>query len=471
MRRSTFIALGLATACASAEHPRTLRLGVATFGSGIDPFHDSAAMVEELAWIYADGLVGLDGVPLLASREPAVLSAGLRYRYDLRPVTFHDGTVLRADHVEAAWRALAATPRGLEPPYDAVVEVVPATRARLDVILRRHVEGFTKQFFGALSPGGVPVVREREGVPIGTGPFRIVSHSDANRWSFLRNDTSPRGRAHLDRIELHVLTSDHLSTIGALSRELDVVLPYRVRPRDVVPLRRIIRHNPDVITLVMNVEGVCADSTIRRAIVQALDAKRLHDVWPEDTLSLPVTFGPREVVGIPPRVAYDSGALLASLRHRIPNLQFTYDANSTRQSQAAVIIERIFDAAGIPLQLRPVPEAVYWSPRGPLRSGNFDIAVTTYAYPDRRPDLAADWSCALRAPRGGGFARLCDPVLERAMRAGDVRSAFSRLYALNVVVPLARGFDVIGLGPRVRAFPQLRSREPLGYSCASWDIS
>ena len=120
-------------------------------------------MVEELAWIYADGLLGLDGRPLLAAGEPRSLDANLRYRYRLRRAEFHDGEPLRADHIEAAWRTLAATPRGNQDPYDAVAEVVAANRTTFDVVLHRRVGAFQHRFFAAPCPGGVPIVRERDG--------------------------------------------------------------------------------------------------------------------------------------------------------------------------------------------------------------------------------------------------------------------------------------------------------------------
>ena len=69
----------------------------------------------------------------------------------------------------------------------------------------------------------------------------------------------------------------------------------------------------------------------------------------------------------------------------------------------------------------------------------------------------------MRAPLGGGYSRLCDPMLERALSLGDSRSAFARLYDLNVVVPLAHGFDVLaGWARAYGPFPRLVRVNRLG---------
>ena len=137
----------------------------------------------------------------------------------------------------------------------------------------------------------------------------------------------------------------------------------------------------------MNVSGPCADPAVRRAIIQALDEKRLHDVWPEDGSALPVALAPRASAGIRRRIIGDGGRALRSLRERLGTLRLLYVANSTRQAQAASSSNGYSTMPAFHWNFGPCRTPVYFSSDGPLRRGAFDLRITAFSYPDPSPDL------------------------------------------------------------------------------------
>ena len=134
------------------------------------------------------------------------------------------------------------------------------------------------------------------------------------------------------------------------------------------------------------------------------------------------------------------------------------------------LLQQNLQRAGIGFMLRPVAASQYLGRDGPLRTGSFDVAIYGVAY-GRDPDLAADWSCNRRPPRGGNFTRWCDPAFDRAVREGREGSALQRLYGGLPFVPLSHAYEDVGVSRHVVGFTPPSARVPMTYSCDRWSLA
>jgi peptide/nickel transport system substrate-binding protein len=293
-------ALGLAVSGCGAGGGPTDRAGVLVAAIGADPGHLNPAIttsggVHAAASLLYDGLVALgedqSPIPQLAARWE-VEEGGAAYRFHLRTdVRWHDGRPFTAADVkytfeEVLLRFHARTRASLEPvlagidaPDDSTVvfrfhrPYAPLLQ-QLDVveapILPRHV-------FAGSDPERNPANH----APIGTGPFRFVSHRPEVELRYARNDDYFAGAPDLATVILRVIPDEATQVIALEAGEVDWLFgvpgPARERLRrngDVAFLETTI--NPGgshcITTMALNLDRpALADVRVRRALAHALD--------------------------------------------------------------------------------------------------------------------------------------------------------------------------------------------------------
>lgn len=465
----------LGAAFAPADQRRVITLAAMPVGHDIDPYRDAEDGVDELAWLYADGLVGWDGgiVPLLAQALPAVSRDGRSYRYRLRDVTWHDGRPLRAADVAEAFARVRASPWGTRDPYARVQGDVEVTGERDFVVrLGAPYRPFAESFFGPLGTPALPLIRHDGGsLPLGTGPFAVRRRAELGRWTLERWSGSPRGTSQVDAIELRLLSDQTTANVQLLSGEADIALP--LAP-NVLGADRFVRFRRVTSTavLLMNTQGVLRSVARRRAFAAVADVpalQRAYDRRRDSVLATVMLDGP------------DDPGLRAALEFRPESsrgvreiaadreLVLTYIAGAPAHERTMTLLQQTLAQAGIRSELRPAPLARYLTLDGPLRAGSFDVALYRFAY-ERGSQAAADWSCDLRPPRGGNFARWCDPAFDRAVRAGRDDVALRRLDEALPFVPLSHAYEDVGFARRVLGFTPPSARVPVTYSCFRWSL-
>jgi ABC-type transport system substrate-binding protein len=477
MRRRTFIGGAIAAAvcgaAAAAELP-VLRVAAAPTGHDIDPYLDAERGVDELAWLYGDGLTGWNGrlVPLLAQRLPEISAAGTAYHYRLRDAVWHDGRPLRASDVADAFAKIRTTAWGTHDPYARVVDV--RVDGPLDVTVRLDApyRRFAASFFGPLGFPALPLLRHDGGpVPLGTGPFAVKRRLDLTRWSLVRWEASPRGSGELGGIELMLLGAELTATVQMLSGEADIALPLAPNAVGAEHFTRIPRVTSAAV-LLMNTEGFLRTTAVRHAFaavagVPALQRaydRRRTDVFASIMMEGPNDPGLRAALEYRPQL----GPILAGAT-RDRELVLAYVHGSPAHERTMTLLQQNLAAAGVASALRPSPLALYSDLIGPLRKGTFDVAIDGFAYGDDA-DLAADWSCANRPPHGGNFARWCDPAFDRALQRRAPETALRLLYDGLPFVPLSRAYEYVGVAPRVGGFALAGPSLPATYLCARWSI-
>lgn len=454
---------------------RALRLDAAPLGHDIDPLRDSQPGVDELAWLYADGLFGWDrGLsPLLAADLPDVIDGGLRYRYRLRRATWHDGRPVVASDVAAALAAVRATPWGTREPYRSVRELLTRGDHGFDVVLDSPRRGFVRSFFGPVGFPAIPLVRrDAGGMPVGTGPFAVRARPELGRWRLERWERSPRGVPRADAIELRLIASELTANVQLLSGEADIALPLTsgaMRSDRYAQVRRY----TSTAALVFNAEAALRSAELRRAFARAIDVRALQRAYDRHRTTLRASL----VLGSPNDASFAAAlageaAPAALLRDLLNGTELTiaYVGESAVHQRVATLLQQMLRSAGVAAVLRPASASVYAGSAGPLRTGRFDVAISGFTYGED-PDLAADWSCANRPPAGGNFSRWCDARFEAAILRNDVDGARRRLYDSMACIPLSEAYEVIGVSSRVRGFSAPPLLVPATLGCARWRIA
>ena len=476
MRRGAFLAGVAAAGAAGAASPEprvVLRVDAAPLAHDIDPYRDAEVGADELAWLYADGLVGWDGgvTPLLAN-VPEIRDSGRRYLYALRPARWHDGAPVRSGDVGAALEQVRSSAFGTREPYRSVRSFTIRDDHRFEVELDAARPQFAASFFGARGIPALPLLRHRsDGASVGTGPFAVATRPELGRWRLDRYHGSPRGIPRVDAIELRLLTLETTADLQLRSGEADIALPLSPGAAGSSAYRTVQRFTSAAV-LLLNCATAFADASVRRAFAGSIRVAELQRAYDRRRTALysSVLLTGEDDPGFASALQPQPSAA-ARLRESLAGrtLTIAYIRGSPAQERTVLLLQQTLHEVGVASDLRGVPGALYQTADGPLRTGRFDIAVYGLAYGDAI-DLAADWTCNALPPAGGNFARWCDPRFDAAAARGDVRTMQRRLYDTMACIPLSRAYELLGIGRRVVGFAAPEPLTPATYRCAEWAL-
>ncbi len=215
--------------------------------------------------------------------------AGKRITIRVRKeVRWHDGKPLTAEDVAFSFRYFATHfhPR-FTPQLEAFERAEALDRETVQITLRHASPGFEDQPLSDMPIlprhlwEGLPAGKlAPDGLPVGSGPYRLTEHRRGKRYRFQANRGYFRGRPTVERIEVPFI-DDFEATVRALeNRRVDaipVTLPERTQDR----LRRSvfeIGRGPVYTgtTLMFNLRRPPFDQpAARRAVARALDLRRI----------------------------------------------------------------------------------------------------------------------------------------------------------------------------------------------------
>lgn len=280
---------------ASARGERVLVAAISADPGHLNPAITTNGAVHSAAGLLYDGLVALSEdrtpVPRLAARWE-VEEGGEVYRFQLRPdVRWHDGRPFTAADVKYTFEevllrfhartraSLGPVLAGITAPDDSTVvfrfhgPYAPLLH-QLDVveapILPRHVY-----------EGTDPQRNPANHAPVGTGPFRFVSHRPDAELRYDRNDDYFAGPPSLETVILRVIPDEGTQVIALEAGEVDWLFAVPG------PTRERLRRNPDisflettinpggsncVTTIALNLDRpALRDVRVRRALFHGLD--------------------------------------------------------------------------------------------------------------------------------------------------------------------------------------------------------
>ncbi|HZZ01012.1 MAG TPA: peptide ABC transporter substrate-binding protein [Candidatus Baltobacteraceae bacterium] len=467
---AAFLVLAILSACSrpgeSARTNDSLTVGVLGDFQSLNPLllagSDTAAIVP-LVFSY---LVSVDGhgrlVPDLALEVPSVANGGVSpdgttIVYRLRKgALWQDGAPLTSADVAYTYGQIM-NPRNDVPArnvYDKIVRLDTPDERTVRIRLREPNSAILSNFFGP--DGNYPVLPEHllrryadlnhvpfNGMPVGSGPFRVVEWARGDRVRLERFDRYFGGKPALRTLTLKTVSS--LETLLLETRTHEIGATFNGSITQIADYRKI----PGVRAVRAPVYGsalmgfnvrdpMVSDARVRRAIVEAADFARLVSQASHGTLTFSGAgrglYGPAydpSIAGAPPYDLADANRLLdAAGWIRSPNgvrrrkgmtfaPSFVYIQSQPEGESFGLLLQAQLQRAGIALTLRPYTAQVYAAPAsagGPIYGGKFQIVLLDLLI---ALDPSTDYlfGCSQMPPAGGNFMRYCNAAVDRANAA------------------------------------------------------
>jgi peptide/nickel transport system substrate-binding protein len=463
---------------------RTLRLGFSAQFRSLNPIYNdgaTGAALNALAFSYLlrplpDGRLVPDvagAVPTL--RNGGIEAGGRTITYHLRHgVRWQDGAPLTSADVAFTVRAIV-DPRntiGSRNPFNRIAKVetpdpytvrirmsapdaaVPGLFLTPDAnaaILPEHLLGR----FASLDH--VPF----DELPIGSGPYRVVSWERGSRVRFAANPTYFGGAPKLAAIELRYSPDTTSTLIQLQTGELDGMLVADTSFVDryrALPGKRV-TNVPYVAAYVLgfNTERpLLTEPAMRYALAQAVDRATLaRQTFRGAVTSRDATRGLFSYADDPdaPWPRYDPAAAARTfdalgwkrdgtgVRRRGDEplaLTLAYTNVSAAYRTAAVILQQQFARAGVRVELKNSVYSQFYalaSDGGTVAGGHYDIALITYST-NVDPDQSWLLACRERAPQGYNWSRYCNPRVDDLLAASA--AAFDRATRVAILQRLQR---------------------------------
>ncbi len=466
--------------------PDTLRIATGNVPRTLNPILGTQTIDSSIARLFSDVLVTVDArgnfLPDLAlavptQRNGGISADGLTIRYKLHPhVRWQDGAPFSSADIKFTFDAIMNPDNDVisRHGYDVVKSIELPDRDTVVFHLKRRFAPFVATVFGdSDSPYGVLPAHllakykslndvPYNSLPIGTGPFKVVSWLRGNQIEFARNDAYFLGRPKLKSIVMKLIPDENTEITQVATHEVDwffevTVNAYKalrtMSPSDV----RIVftPYNGYEGIMFNNAKGPTKDMRVRQAILYALD---------KGALVRNLTFGAADAAteDLPPFLwAYDrslrptpydptrSKALLAQAgygpAHRL-SLDLYFEQSSALNKVLSVQVQALLAPLGIDIHPHSqLSSLIYggYGANGTLARGRYDIAIYQWIA-GIDPDDSSQFTCANIPPGGFNQAYFCDPAMDAAQavalatydRAGRT-AAYARIQTiLEARVPL-----------------------------------
>ncbi|HEV3090410.1 MAG TPA: ABC transporter substrate-binding protein [Candidatus Cybelea sp.] len=487
-----------------APHPAAraaapvLRLAVADEPASINPFLNSNPTEGELIGLIFSGLLGRDPkgafVPDLALAVPSTANGGISA--DGKRITFHlrhgvrwqDGAPFDASDVVFTYLAAKNPKLDIAVALADLVSVSAPDRWTVVFRLSRAHAEVLGDYFAS------PVILPRHLLssvadlnradfnvhPIGTGPYafdvwqRGVSIDlRANPYYYGRAPAIPRVR--------FVFASPSTATMMLRTGEMDVALVQAsgaaLLGGSSVRLEEFRRHSLHYVSLNMK-HAPLDDVRVRRAFELAIDRSRLvatiyhGNAIVADALVPPYDWGYAPLPAPSPDAAR-AGALLDRAGWRMGadgvrvrdgkplSVDLVYLSEQAEFGELAVQLQSIWAKIGVRVELRPMAVRILEARDGPLRTGNYDMIVESFGFPNDSPDRSFMLEAEAVVPHGYNDAYYADPDVRRWDDAAEYsydqskRKSYYRLIQQRVArdvpyIPIAWVEAVFGYSSRLR---------------------
>jgi peptide/nickel transport system substrate-binding protein len=424
---------GAAVPAVAAERP--LRMGLVQQPNSLDPLHAVQFYENYLAEAIFSALCVIDDrgnvAPDLALEVPTRANGGISpdgrtIVYHLRPnVRWQDGVALTARDVAYTFARMRDPKTNFpEASIYAIIDRVE-TPDPLTVVVRLRspwADATAQLFVGGQDGSIVPehVLRNVadlsqssfESHPLGSGPYAVASWERGAKLVLRANPGYFRGAPHIGRIDLEFVPDQNVLALRVRDGELDfspqVPQAFAAQLHDTPRLRvRSVPTYSDVELTFQVRKAPFDDARVRRALGLAVDRVRLtQDVYhgfalPDDDLVPPQSpFHVRDRSFAPAGNADAARQLLEAagwklgpdgIRHKGgAELAFalTTQAGYAQIASDAVQVQAMWHAIGVEASLRPLLSNMLYAADGPMRRGDFQVAIVPdgYAIPADRAD-------------------------------------------------------------------------------------
>jgi peptide/nickel transport system substrate-binding protein len=307
--------------------------------------------------------------------------------------------------------------------------------------------------------------------PVGSGPYVVDRWVHGDRVIMHANPYYFRGKPPIERLTIRFIAEPDTATDMLRTHEIQAY--FNEQDYSQYPILKTIP-GYDVLStptagvgpIIFNTQSAqLADPKVRHAVAEAIDfasvvrkayrgaldsadAGRGLFFWAYDPRAFPL-------------VPYDPASARRVLAGKRLRLQLIIQAATPGDAIAANDIVQYERAAGVSVTIKQFNITQFTAPGsdgGPVYGGKFDLALYSFVNGDD-PDTTDQFACANVPPNGYNKSRICDPAIDRLLKAG--RSTFDmarrkaiyarlerRLYELLPVVLMYqnREIDVLPKG-------------------------
>ena len=446
--------------------PGQLRIATRQVPDSLNPNLGTQTIDNDLAQLWGGRLFNWSDrdelVPELATRVPTqengdISRDGLSVVYHLRPgVTWQDGAPFTADDVIFSWQQMINPNNNVlgRSPYDQVSRIDRKDGHTIVVHLKRAYAPFVADFFAPSIPPAVILPKHLlaaypninrvpfNSMPVGTGPFRVVSFEHGQRVVFEANPHYWRGAPKLHRITFDFIGSDNTILTLMQSHQLDVFFraPETMAGSlsDIPGTRVVLAPFTRFADVGINA-GVPAlsDVRVRQALAYGLDraaliAKVTHGVdmagdtdqppffWAYDPNARKYPYDPARAAALLDAAGWRLGPDGKREKDGRPlQLTFVGLAGSATAAAAQVFAQEQWSKLGIDVTIKEFPSNELYAtlPNGGIeQSGKFDVVFENWSNATD-PDESILVGCDKAPPAGWNIYHFCNARVDAAERA------------------------------------------------------
>jgi peptide/nickel transport system substrate-binding protein len=454
------VAAACALAVAACSHTNTgtgdtttLRVGFSTEPHSLNPLDQYNGQELVIDRLFTDTLTSFDPsgnriVPILASRVPSrenrdVSGDGKTIVFHLRRgVKWQDGAPFTSRDVVFSYRQVMSPNNNpvTRFGYDQIDRIEALDPYTVRLHLKRAFSPIVSTFFGdANAPYGILPEHllaryssiERipyDELPIGTGPFRVVSWRRGDRVELVANHDYFMGAPHIEKISIVFSHDEQTLLTMARAHELDWVA--ELSPTLYEAARSVPGYHVVLVAqnrwygITINLQRkVLQDARVRRALELAIDKPAITKAMTYGT-ALPATQDLPSFLwatGHLPASPYDPAkarALLAEAGYTPSHplrLELVYNSGDETARKTAVLLQGALADAGFALSLKGYPNEMLTAPAamgGIQYGGRFDLDLGRIIN-GPEPDNSAEYACAAVPPNGYNMSHYCTSEMER----------------------------------------------------------
>ena len=507
-----------ATATGGGRHPWThpgeLRIAIQQEPVTLNPVLSANTVEGLLNRLSFDTLVSVepDGktlVPILAATVPSpqnggISRDGLTVTYTLRRgVRWQDGAPFTSRDVKFSWQAMMNDRNNVNARvgYDAVRAVDTPSPTTVVFRLKHRFAPFVQTVFSesddpvCIVPAHIlakyPDVNRVpfNELPIGTGPFRVVSWVRGDRITLAANAHYFRGAPKLKTIVVREIPDENTSINELRTHDIDWIFepsPNLYNVLKTLPDTTIhFVDEPQSLRLGINLERpALKDIRVRQAIAYAVDKTALVERLTGGSARIAGADQPPFSWAYEPHVATygpsisKARALLAAagyapgsdgiMRKNGQPLTFalsTNTANATRrlvQTQVQAMLRGI----GIDAQVKNYPGNMFFATYGQggiLTGGKFDLAIYGWVA-GLDPDDHSLYRCDERPPAGVNYSRYCSAAMDAAQAAALASYEEARRKQAYITIQQLIARDIPEIIVWYSRFPQATNPDFKGFT-------